>query len=220
MGTISRLLSKSDNVSHLQKGTFLCCQYPLPIVTILHKDGLVENSESVTQLQMWGRKTCLFFSLPFLSPSLWPLSCLSLASVSHHEMMIKSRVCQYFRKQTSAKPTCRAETGLHRYCLAITCTHEEVNPREFFSLLICHSCSFPKIVALTVEVAHRTHQGNPPLLWDSYAVLDAQLPWLLVLLLSNAWSVPGNTLSLLLVCRWQGWKYQALVLAITLPSIV
>lgn len=139
-----------------------------------------------------GRLVCLFFSLPFLSPPLWPLSCLSLASVSHHEMMIKNLVCQYFGKQTSAKPTCRAETGLHRYCLAITCRHEEVNPREFFSLLIRHSCSFPKIVALTVKVAHCTRQGNPPLLWDSYAVLDAQLPWLLVLLLPSAWSVLGT----------------------------
>lgn len=49
-------------------------------------------------------------------------------------------------------------------------------------------------------------------------MLDTQLPWLYVLLFPTACSVPRSTFFLLLVHRWQGYKYLTLLLTITLSS--
>lgn len=74
----------------------------------------------------------------------------------------------------------------------------------FFSHLVLPSCCFPKTVVLTVKVAHHTHPGSPISLWDFNAVIDAQIPWPLPLLLPTVCPVHGNTFSLPLFLGGRG----------------
>lgn len=102
----------------------------------------------------------LFFFIPFppsvLLTSLLPITYFHFSSWSDDQQPC----LPVFQETNSCKTYAQ---GRHRLIqvLAITCSHEEGNPGLFFDLLILHSCSFPKMVALTVKVAHGAHQGNP-----------------------------------------------------------
>jgi len=173
VGTTSPLLSIGDDIFHLQRGAFLYWQeYPWSVVTIRYKDGLVESPVSQCYSGRFGggRLVCLFctpFSLSVPLASLLPITCFHFSSWNDDQ----EPYLPVFQETSSCKACVPGRGSLTQVLPSHNLQPRRSKPKTvLFSL---YSCSFPEVVALTVEVAHHT---NPLLPWDLDAVLRAQLP--------------------------------------------